>query len=171
MTRHLLEVDDLTADELAQVMRASRDNDIAAGSMGKNVKARQLEIFVLGSILMGAGGAMLVTFGQILDPSGYIPINHTFLIWVMVIVGGVGNNWGTLLGVVLIYVIWIVSDPASQFLLLNLSGLFQHLGWGAIPEIDSRSVQMRVFVLGIVIWLALRFAPKGLLPAIVRQET
>ena len=153
-----------------RMMRAIRDNFIAAGSMGKNVKARQLEIFVLGSVLMGIGGAMLVSFNQILDPSGYQPINHTFLIWVMVIVGGVGNNWGVLLGTLLIYIVFVVSDPVAQFLLLNLSSFTEQAGWGAIPEIDSRSLQMRVFVLGVVITLALRYAPKGLLPEVVKRE-
>ncbi|MHB1166861.1 MAG: branched-chain amino acid ABC transporter permease [Candidatus Nanopelagicales bacterium] len=153
-----------------RMMRAIRDNYIAAGSMGKNVTARQLEIFIVGSVLMGIGGAILVTFNQILDPSGYQPINQTFLIWVMVIVGGVGNNWGVLLGAVLIYIVFVVSDPVAQLLLLNLSILFEKLGWGAIPEIDSRSLQMRVFVLGVVITLALRYAPRGLLPERVRRD-
>ena len=57
----------------------------AAASMGKNVTQRQLEIFILGSVLMGIGGAILVTFGQIYDPGAFQPINHTFLIWVMII--------------------------------------------------------------------------------------
>jgi branched-chain amino acid transport system permease protein len=153
-----------------RMMRAIRDNYIAASSMGKNITARQLEIFVLGSILMGIGGSILVSFGQILDPSGYIPVNHTFLIWVMVIVGGVGNNWGTLLGVVLIYIIWIVSDPIAQIIFLNLSHWSQNIGWGAIPEIDSRASQMRVLVLGVVITIALRYFPRGLLPETVRRE-
>ena len=41
------------------MMRAMRDNHIAAASMGKDVKARQLEIFVFGAVLMGIGGALL----------------------------------------------------------------------------------------------------------------
>jgi len=153
-----------------RMMRAIRDNYIAAGSMGKNVTRRQLELFVLGSVLMGIGGAMLVSFSQILDPSGYIPINHTFLIWVMVIVGGVGNNWGTILGAMLIYVIWIISDPIAQLIFLNLSHWSQSVGWGAIPEIDSRAAQMKVLVLGAIITIALRYFPRGLLPEVVRRE-
>ncbi|MDP2779591.1 branched-chain amino acid ABC transporter permease [Devosia sp.] len=153
-----------------RMMRAIRDNHIAASSMGKDVKGRQLELFVLGSVLMGVGGAMLVTFSQIFDPSGYQPINHTFMIWVMVIVGGAGNSWGVLLGSLLIYVVWILSDPVAQLIFLNLSQVTQNLGWGAIPEIDSRALQMRVFVLGVVITVALRFAPKGLIPEVIRHD-
>ena len=153
-----------------RMMRAIRDNHIAANSMGKNVTSRQLEIFILGSVLMGVGGAILVSILQIFDPGSYQPINHTFLIWVMVIVGGAGNNWGVLLGSLFIYLIWVLSAPLSQALFYAISGWSTQLGWGAIPEIDSRALQMRVFVLGLVISLALRYAPKGLIPEVVRRE-
>ena len=153
-----------------RMMRAIRDNHIAASSMGKDVTGRQLELFIFGSVLMGIGGAILATFTQIFDPSGYQPINHTFMIWVMVIVGGAGNNWGVVLGSFLIYIVWVISDPLAQLIFLNLSSVTDSLGWGAIPEIESRSLQMRVFVLGVVITIALRYAPKGLIPEVVRRE-
>jgi branched-chain amino acid transport system permease protein len=153
-----------------RMMRAIRDNDIAANSMGKNVTARQLEIFVLGSVLMGIGGAMLVSILQIFDPGSYQPINHTFMFWVMVIVGGAGNNFGVLLGAIFVYLVWILSAPISQAVFYTVSDWTTRIGWGAIPEIDSRSLQMRVFVLGLVITLALRYAPKGLIPEVVRRE-
>jgi branched-chain amino acid transport system permease protein len=153
-----------------RMMRAIRDNHIASASMGKNVTARQLEIFVFGSVLMGIGGAMLVSFTQIFDPSSYQPINHTFLIWVMIIVGGAGNNWGAVFGAVLIWLVWVVSEPLAKVIFENVSYWSTNFGWGAIPEIESRSAQMRVFVLGLVITIALRYAPKGLIPEAVRRD-
>lgn len=153
-----------------RMMRAIRDNYIAAGSMGKDVKSRQLEIFILGSVLMGIGGAMLVSFQQIYDPGSYQPINHTFLIWVMVIVGGAGNNWGAVFGALLIYLAWMISDPVSQFLFNGLSHWTSQIGWGEIPDIQSRASQMRVFVLGVVITIALRYAPRGLIPEVVKRH-
>ncbi|MBJ3786294.1 branched-chain amino acid ABC transporter permease [Devosia sediminis] len=153
-----------------RMMRAIRDNHISAASMGKNVTARQLEIFVFGSVLMGIGGAMLVSFVQIFDPSSYQPINHTFLIWVMVIVGGAGNNWGALFGAVLLWLIWVISEPLSKAVFDFVSMWSTNFGWGAIPEIEARSAQMRVFVLGLVVTIALRFAPKGLIPEVVKRE-
>lgn len=153
-----------------RMMRAIRDNHIAAASMGKNVTARQLEIFVFGSVLMGIGGAMLVSFTQIFDPSSYQPINHTFLIWVMVIVGGAGNNWGAVFGAVLIWLVWVISEPLSKVVFDFVSLWSSNVGWGAIPDIEARSAQMRVFVLGLVITIALRFAPRGLIPEVVKRE-
>jgi branched-chain amino acid transport system permease protein len=154
-----------------RMMRAIRDNHIAAASMGKDVKNRQLEVFILGSVLMGIGGAVLVSFGQIYDPGAYQPINHTFIFWVMVIVGGAGNNWGAILGAVLIYVTWVISDPVAQQIFRAVSDFSVNQGWGAIPDIESRASQMRVFVLGVVITLALRYAPKGLIPEVVKRSS
>ncbi len=153
-----------------RMMRAIRDNYISAASMGKDIKARQLEIFVFGSILIGIGGAILTSFSQIFDPGGYQPINHTFIVWVMVIVGGAGNNFGALFGGVFIYIVWVMSEPASQLLFSNISTLGDKIGIGAIPDIESRALQMRVFVLGLVITLALRFAPQGLIPEVIRRH-
>jgi branched-chain amino acid transport system permease protein len=153
-----------------RMMRAIRDNHIAAASMGKDVTSRQLEIFILGSVMMGIGGAILVSFGQIYDPGSFQPINHTFLIWVMVIVGGAGNNWGAVFGALLIYLAWMVSDPVAQALFNTISSWSSDRGWGAIPDIQSRASQMRVLVLGLVITVALRFAPRGLIPEVVKRE-
>ena len=153
-----------------RMMRAVRDNHIAAESMGKDVKARQIEIFVFGAVLMGIGGAMLSSFNQLFDPGGYIPINHTFLIWVMVIVGGMGNSFGAVLGGFLVYLMWAMSEPVSATIFAQVSNFTTAVGWGPIPEIDARAAQMRVFVLGLVIWLSLRFAPRGLLPEVIRRH-
>ena len=77
-----------------RMMRAIRDNRDAASAMGKDVTARHLQVFVLGCAVCGIAGAMLATLDGQLTPSGYIPLRYTFLIWVMVIIGGSGNNWG-----------------------------------------------------------------------------
>ena len=75
------------------MMRAIRDNEEAANAMGKNVVKQHLLIFVLGSAIVGIAGAMLVTQDGLFTPGSYRPMRYTFLIWVMVIVGGSGNNF------------------------------------------------------------------------------
>jgi branched-chain amino acid transport system permease protein len=70
-----------------------------------------------------------------------------------------------------IYVVWVLSEPVSQALFHVLSQWTLAFGWGAIPDIESRSLQMRVFVLGLVITLALRFAPRGLIPEVIRRHS
>jgi branched-chain amino acid transport system permease protein len=148
-----------------RMMRAIRDNEEAAASMGKNVNRRRLEIFVLGCVLMGFGGAVLIHFASIYDPSGFLDLNHTFLIWVMVILGGSGNNRGAIFGAVFVYIVWVMSEPLALWL-FNLARVYGEslFGWEAPSDLNSRALQMRVFVIGLTITLVLRFAPQGLLP-------
>ncbi|MCE8471335.1 branched-chain amino acid ABC transporter permease, partial [Rhodovulum sulfidophilum] len=81
-----------------RMMRAIRDNETAAAAMGKDVTRRHLQVFVLGSAICGLAGAMMITYDSQLTPGSFQPLRFTFLIWVMVIVGGSGNNWGAVLG-------------------------------------------------------------------------
>ena len=146
-----------------RMMRAIRDNESAANAMGKDVTGRHLEVFVLGSIVVGLAGAMLTTLDGQMTPASYHPLRFTFLIWVMVIVGGSGNNWGAVLGGFLIWFLWVEAEPAGLFLMDFLtawlnedSGLRAHL-------IDS-AAHMRLLTMGFLLILVLRFFPKGLIP-------
>jgi len=100
-----------------RMMRAIRDNEVSANAMGKNVTARHLQVFVLGSIVVGIAGAMLTTLDGQLTPASYQPLRFTFLIWVMVIVGGSGNNWGSVLGGFVIWFFWIQAEPMGVWLM------------------------------------------------------
>lgn len=153
-----------------RMMRAIRDNEVSAASMGKDINKRRLEIFVFGCILMGIGGAALITFVGIFDPNGFLPLNHTFLIWVMVILGGAGNNLGAIFGALLVYVIWTMAEPATLFLfaIAETYGT-AWFGWSPPDDLPSRALQMRVFVIGLTIALVLRFAPRGLMPEPVKR--
>lgn len=145
-----------------RMMRAIRDNETAARAMGKNVTRRHLQLFVLGCAVIGLSGAMMVTLDGLMAPGGYNPLRYTFLIWVMVIVGGSGNNWGAVLGALLIWFLWIKAEvwgPALMSLVtlpLSDGPLRAHL-------IES-APQMRFVAMGLVLLLVLRFAPRGLLP-------
>ena len=154
-----------------RMIRAIRDNEISAAAMGKDINKRRLEIFVLGCILMGIGGAALTSFNSLFDPQGYLPLNHTFLVLVMVILGGPGNNLGTIFGAVAVYIIWLMSEPLALFLMHSGVALGQAwFDWQPPGNLDSRALQARVFVIGLLISLVLRFAPKGLLPERVRHH-
>ena len=148
-----------------RMMRAIRDNETSSLAMGKDVNRRRLQVFVLGSVLMGIGGAALTTFNSIFDPSGYIPLNHTFLVWVMVILGGAGNNRGTIFGAIFVYIIWTMSEPVALLMFDAIRELGEKwFSWQAPSDLDSRALQARVFVIGLMITMVLRFAPKGLIP-------
>lgn len=154
-----------------RMIRAIRDNEVAAAAMGKDINRRRLEIFVLGCILMGLGGGMLTSFNSLFDPNGYLPLNHTFLVLVMVILGGPGNNLGTMFGAVAVYIIWIMSEPLALWLMQLIVAFGEGaFGWDAPGNMDSRALQARVLVIGVLITAVLRFAPKGLLPEKIRHH-
>ncbi len=148
-----------------RMMRAIRDNELSAAAMGKDINRRRLEMFVLGNVIIGIGGGALITFSSIFDPSSFLPLNHTFLVWVMVILGGAGNNLGTIFGALFVYVIWTMSEPAALFLFDQIAYWGDRLfDWQTPADMTTRALQMRVFVIGLTITLVLRFAPRGLIP-------
>ena len=105
-----------------RMMRAIRDNPISAGAMGKNITARHRQVFILGSAVVGIAGAMLTTLDGQFTPGTYNPLRFTFLIWVMVIVGGSGNNLGAVLGGFLVWFVWIEAEPIGLWLIDNATG-------------------------------------------------
>ena len=146
-----------------RMMRAIRDNEEAANAMGKNVVKQHLLIFILGSAIVGIAGAMLVTQDGLFTPGSYRPMRYTFLIWVMVIVGGSGNNFGAILGGFAVWFLWIEAAPIALFVInLTTSGLAdthflkQHL-------IESVPY-FRFLMMGLGLLLIMRYRPKGILP-------
>ncbi|MBA3324742.1 MAG: branched-chain amino acid ABC transporter permease [Rhodobacteraceae bacterium] len=146
-----------------RMMRAIRDNRDAAEAMGKDVTRRHLQVFVLGSGVVGVAGAMLVTLDGQFTPGSYNPLRYTFLIWVMVIVGGSGNNWGAVLGGFLIWYLWIMAEPAGTVLMATLTGGMEADSWLRGRMLDA-APHLRLFLMGLILLLVLRFAPRGLIP-------
>ncbi|MFQ3254997.1 MAG: branched-chain amino acid transport system permease protein, partial [Loktanella salsilacus] len=65
-----------------RMMRAIRDNEVAAEAMGKDVTRRHLQIFIIGSAICGLAGAMMTTLDGQMTPAAYQPLRFTFLVWV-----------------------------------------------------------------------------------------
>ena len=146
-----------------RMMRAIRDNEDAAKAMGKNVVKQHLFIFMLGSAIIGFAGAMLVTYDGLFTPSSYQPLRYTFLIWVMVLLGGTGNNYGAILGAFVVWFIWIQSAPFALFI-INLFTL-------QIAETNVIKIHLinsipyfRYLMMGLGLLLVMRYRPMGLLP-------
>jgi len=146
-----------------RMMRAIRDNRDAAAAMGKDVKARHLQVFVLGCAVCGVAGAMLATLDGQLTPTSYIPLRYTFLIWVMVILGGSGNNWGAILGGFVIWFLWIQAEPLGSWVMSVVTAPMPE-GSALADHLVAGSVYMRYLLMGAILLLVMRFAPKGLIP-------
>ncbi len=146
-----------------RMMRAIRDNEVAAEAMGKNVTARHLQVFVLGSAICGLAGAMMTTLDSQLTPTTYQPLRFTFLVWVMVIVGGSGNNWGAVLGGFLIWWLWVQVEPMGSLLMQAITAGMAD-GSALKAHLLESAAHMRLLTMGLVLLLVLRFNPKGLIP-------
>ncbi len=146
-----------------RMMRAIRDNEEAANAMGKNVVKQHLLIFILGSAIVGLAGAMLVTQDGLFTPGSYRPMRYTFLIWVMVIVGGSGNNFGAILGGFVVWFLWIESAPIALFL-IN----FFTVGIPATNALKAHLIEsvpyFRFLMMGLGLLFIMRYRPKGILP-------
>ena len=146
-----------------RMMRAIRDDETAAGAMGKDVTARHLQVFVLGSAVCGVAGAMLVTLDGQLTPGAYQPLRFTFLIWVMVIVGGSGSNLGAILGGMLIWFLWVQVEPLGRWLVEALTSGMSDASALKAHLLDA-AAHTRLMTMGAILLLVMRFAPRGLLP-------
>ena len=150
-----------------RMMRAIRDNEVAADAMGKDVPGRHLQVFILGAAVIGIAGAMLTTLDGQFTPTSYQPLRFTFLVWVMVIVGGSGNNWGSVLGGFIIWFFWIEAEPIGLWLMSVITSGMPVDHWLRLHLIES-AAHMRLLTMGLILLLTLRFAPHGLIPEVKR---
>mgnify|MGYP001233140209 FL=1 len=152
-----------------RMLRAIRDNEEAASAMGKNIFSQHLQIFIIGSAIIGIAGAMLTTLDGQFTPGSYRPLRFTFIIWLMVIVGGSGNNLGSIFGGFFIWFIWIEAEPLSLgFVNLLASGLSYDNPLRM--HLIGSAAHLRLFIMGLLLLLALRFMPKGVIPERIKRK-
>ena len=152
-----------------RMMRAIRDNETAANAMGKDVVKQHLIIFVIGAAIVGVAGAMLVTLDGLFTPSGYRPLRFTFIIWIMVIVGGSGNNLGAIFGGFVIWFAWIEAAPITTFIINQLTSGLEPTNALKLHLLDSVPY-FRYLFMGLILLVILRYRPKGIIPERVRHS-
>jgi branched-chain amino acid transport system permease protein len=131
-----------------RVLRAIRENEPTVLASGKTVKAFRLQAFVLGAALMGLGGALYSHFVGFVSPEAFMPLQTTFLVWVMLIAGGSGNTKGAVLGAFIIWGIWSGSQIVT--------------GW-LPPELATQAGALRMGLIGLLLVVVLLFRNEGLL--------
>lgn len=142
-----LGIEKLINSPWGRVLRAIREDEDAAGALGKQSFSFRLQSFIIGSMLMGLGGAVYAHFVGFIAPDDFLPI-LTFQLWAMLIVGGAGNNRGAILGA---YVVWGFWTAAG--------GLMR----GFIPQAEqARAAALQVVLIGCLIALMLVLRPRGI---------
>ena len=125
-----------------RVLRAVREDEVAAEASGKDVSRFKLQAFILGAVIMGIGGALYAHHIRFISPVTFDPLLATFVIWAMLMVGGSGNNRGAILGAFVVWGIW----SGTQF----LPGVFS-------------DPNLRLFMIGALIVTVILLRPGGLL--------
>jgi branched-chain amino acid transport system permease protein len=132
-----------------RVMAAIRENEPAARAAGKNVARFRMEGFVFGCMLMALAGAYTAHYLKFIGPNATDPLTATFLVWVMLVVGGSANNRGAILGAFLMWTIW----SATEILTSRLP-----------DDLAIRTAYIRIFLIGLVLQIVLQKFPRGILP-------
>ena len=91
----------LTNSPYGRIIRAIREDEIAAATLGKSRLKYKAQVFMMGSALAGVGGALFAQYVGYIEPYMFLPM-LTFTIWIMVLLGGPANNWGVVLGAALV---------------------------------------------------------------------
>jgi branched-chain amino acid transport system permease protein len=132
-----------------RVLKAIREDEAVAASVGKNVFRFKMQALLLGAMLMGLGGSLYAHYVKFISPDTFNPLMGTFLVWIMLMAGGSGNNRGAVVGAVVIWGLWSLSDVLTN----------------RLPSpLDTRASYLRVMLIGLVLQGILLKRPQGLVP-------
>jgi len=144
----------------ARVLRAIRSNEDAVRAAGKNVLSFRVQAFVIGALFMGLGGALYAHFTGFISPGAFDPMYGTFLVWVMLIAGGSGNNRGALLGALIIWGVWSLTPNLIGW----LAGVWEALTGISAEGFEGRTSALRIFLIGLLLNIILITRSQGILP-------
>jgi branched-chain amino acid transport system permease protein len=148
----------LQNSRIGRAWEAIREDEIAARSMGINTRNLKLLAFAMGATFGGVAGGMFSAIQAFISPESFVLV-ESIMIVSMVVLGGMGNIWGVILGAVLLsftpeVLRWTV-EPAQHAL----------FGRSLIePEV------IRMLLVGLALVLIMLFRPAGLLPSAVRKR-
>jgi ABC-type branched-subunit amino acid transport system permease subunit len=144
----------ITRAPLGRTLRAIRDDPDVVSSLGKNVFRYQLTAMLIGAFYAGIGGGLIIEFSSSFNTSAWLP-PETFLIFAALIIGGMRNNLGVVMGAFVVPVLFtqlpkfLPDIPGHPGLILNLEGA----------------------VIGTLLIVTLWFRPQGVIPERRRRFT
>ena len=139
----------ITRSPYGRSLRAMRENDVVADSLGKNLLALRTGALVTGGAIAGLSGALLVDFITVWSPAAWT-YAETIVLFTAVIIGGRGNHLGAILGAVLVPVGF---EEITRFITNSDPNLPPNL----MPELQWVAI-------GLLITIFLWVRPQGLLP-------
>jgi branched-chain amino acid transport system permease protein len=141
-----LALEHLSRSPWGRVLRALREDERAAISLGKSAKSYRIQAFAIGGAVMGLAGAVQAHFIGFIAPNNYLP-TLTFQIWAMLMVGGAGSNRGALLGTIVVWAIWVGAGAFSSALVPT--------DW------QARTAALQIVAIGVMLCVILLVRPNG----------
>ena len=138
-----------------RVQRAVRDEEQSAAMSGKDVAFYRVQSFIIGAFIMGVGGAVYAHHMVAIDYSHFNPLYATFIIWVMLMLGGSGNNRGAILGAFIIWLVWTGTETLVEWLAPALRLISS--------DLPSRGAYLRWMLVAIMLAAIVLFRPQGIL--------
>ncbi len=131
-----------------RVLRAVREDEVTTMALGKNTFLFKLQAFALGGAMMGLAGALFTVSLSYIEPSLSFAPAVTFSVWVMVIVGGAGNNRGAIIGAFLVYGMEWVSVQLTDY----------------VPDAFKDTIfYTRLMIIGVLLIVLIIYRPQGIL--------
>ncbi len=148
----------LQNSRIGRAWEAIREDEIAASAMGINTRNVKLLAFAMGASFGGLAGGMFSAMQAFISPESFVLV-ESIMVVSMVVLGGMGNVWGVILGALLLSFVpeilrWTVQPLQEALLGRQL--------------VDPEVIRMLIFGLALV--LVMLFRPAGLLPSAVRKR-
>jgi len=153
-----LSLERISRSPWGRALRAIREDEDAAQSLGKNNFRFKMQSLIVGAVIMGAAGSLWAHFVKFVSPEIFDPVSRTFLIWVMLIVGGTGNNRGAILGAFVMWGVWVSTSFLNNVLPATLNTPL-----GNIDVAAQLFGPLRVMAIVVILELILLYRPRGLL--------
>ncbi len=131
-----------------RVLRSIREDEKTAEMSGKNTWNYKVQSFVFGSVVMGVAGALYAHYTGFISPESFSPLMATFIVWLMILLGGTGSNRGVILGAFVVWGVWV----GSEFLIDYLPS-----------DVATQAGYIRMFLMGLLLEVILLLRPQGLL--------
>ena len=166
-------VTNLQKSRLGRAWMAVREDEVAASAMGVNTVSIKLLAFSIGAAFSGFGGAYYGAKLSLVSPDNFEFI-VSITVLVMVVLGGMGNIPGVILGALAIYFIefkFLIDLPANAVNIANAVGLSSldpiNGDW---PGLNAFVQRLNFLVLGLILVIMMLLRPEGILPSRIRAQ-
>ena len=139
-------IERLVRSPWGRVLKAIREDEQVAKALGKNVFSYKLQSLMLGGFVAGLAGAFFAWQLSTIYPTNFEPL-MTFQAWIIMILGGAGNNAGTILGAAIYWAYTAFTRDLERIL----------------PIAADQVGALRIMLIGLILMVLMLFRPQGIL--------